>query len=232
MSRFEFKTVRAIAFLAVATVAMLPITALAAPMAEAEPGHEAAGAAAEHGAHGGIDGGIEWVTPIFGSTGKLGLLWIIINFAVLMWILEKILFAPLRARTRNKHDTVKAEIDKATAAREEAESVLAEYKGRIDALDDEISTLMAEAKAKAEADRTRIIEAAEREAEQIKATALATAEREAAARRRQLEAEIVDRAVERAEALLRQRITPADQRSMIDSYVGQLGSVSFGGRPS
>jgi ATP synthase F0 subunit b len=198
--------------LLVATLVLLPLTALAAPEA--------------HGDH----GGIEWVTPIVGHTGKLGLLWSLINFAVLLWILEKILFKPLRNRTRNKHDTVKAEIDRATTAREQAESVLAEYQGRLGRLDDEIAELLADAKAKAEADRTRIIEAAKREAEQITAAARATAEREAAARRRQLEAEIIDRAVARAEALLRQRITPADQRGMADRYVDQLGAVDFGGR--
>ena len=176
--------------------------------------------------------GIEWVTPVFGHTGKLGLLWSFINFAVLLWILEKILFKPLRSRTRDKHDTVKSEIDKATAARTEAEGVLAEYKGRLARLDAEIDELLAEAKAKAEADRARIIEAAKREAEQITTAAKATAEREAAARLRQLEAEIVERAAERAEALLRSKITPADQRSMVDRYVEQLSAVDFGGRPS
>ncbi len=197
-------------------VALFPVELLASP------------AAAEHGGeHAG--GGIEWLTPIFGHTGNLGLVWAFINFAILMWILEKILFSKLRARTRDKHDAVKSEIDKATAAREESESVLTEYRGRLDALDDEVAELMADAKTKAEADRARIIAAAEREAEQIKAAAVASAEREAAARRRQLEGEIVDRAVARAEALLRSRITPSDQNGMVDRYVEQLGSVDFGG---
>ena len=44
-----------------AALAMLPAVALANPEAE---GH----------------GGIEWITPVFGSTGKLGLVWIIISF--------------------------------------------------------------------------------------------------------------------------------------------------------
>lgn len=180
-------------------------------------------------AHG---GGIEWVTPIIGHTGKLGLLWSFINFAVLLWILEKILFKPLRNRTRDKHDAVKSEIDKATAAREEAEGVLANVRGRLDRLDSEIAELMADAKAKAEADRARIIEAAKREAEQITAAAQAAADREANARRRQLEAEIVDRAVARAQALLTSKITPTDQHGMVDRYVEQLGAVDFGGRPS
>lgn len=192
----------------------LPAVAMAAPEA--------------HGDH----AGIEWVTPVFGHTGKLGLLWSFINFAILMWLLERMLFKPLRNRTRDKHDAVKSEIDKATAAREQAEGVLSDVRGRLDRLDAEIAELLAKAKAKAEADRARIIEAAKREAEQITAAAHATAEREAAARRRQLEAEIVDRAVARAEALLRSTITPADQRGMLDRYVEQLGAVDFGGRPS
>lgn len=187
---------------------------------------------APEGAHGGEHAGghIEWVSPVFGNTGNMGLLWTFINFGVLLWILNKLLFRPLIARTRNKHDEVKSEIDKATAAHEQAQELLAEYKGRLERLDDEIGELMADAKTKAEADRTRIIADAQREAEQIKAAAKASAEREANARRRQLEAEIVDRAVERAEALIRETITPADQRGMVDSYVGQLGNVDFGGR--
>lgn len=193
----------------------LPAVALAAPEA----------AHVDHG-------GIEWVTPVFGHTGKLGLVWSFINFAILLWLLERMLFKPLRNRTRDKHDAVKSEIDKATAAREQAEGVLSDVRGRLDRLDAEIAELLADAKAKAEADRARIIEAAKREAEQITAAAHATAEREAAARRRQLEAEIVDRAVARAEALLRSTITPADQRGMLDRYVEQLGAVDFGGRPS
>lgn len=207
--------------LTLGAVALWPMLSLASPAEGAHGG--------EHGGeHAG--GSIELISPVFGNTGKMGLLWTIINFVVLLWILNKILFQPLIKRTRDKHDTVKSEIDKATAAREEAQGLLAEYKGRLERLDDEIEELMADAKQKAQADRTRIIEAAEREAEQIKAAAKASAEREANARRRQLEAEIVDRAVERAEALIRDKITPADQRSMVDRYVTQLGHVDFGGR--
>lgn len=199
--------------LMIAAVALAPAVAVASP---------------EGGAKG--FGDIELITPVFGSTGELGLVWIIINFLALLWILNKILFQPLIKRTRDKHDTVKSEIDKATSAREEAEGVLAEYRDKLDKLDGEIGALMKDAKERAEADRKRIIEDAEREAEQIKASAKAAAEREAASRKRQLEAEIIDRAVERAEALLRTKITPADQRGMVDRYVDQLGSVNFGGR--
>nr|MCH9687856.1 ATP synthase F0 subunit B [Deltaproteobacteria bacterium] len=190
------------------SVALWPMAVLASP-------------AAEEAAHGGEHAGghIEWITPVFGHTGNLGLVWAFVNFAVLFWILNKILFAPLRKRTAAKHDTVKSEIQKATDAREQSESVLAEYRGRLDALDDEIAELLADAKAKAESDRKRIIADAEREAEQIRASAVSAAEREAAARKRQLEAEIVDRAIARAETVLRDKMTPADHGTMVDRYV-------------
>jgi F-type H+-transporting ATPase subunit b len=180
-----------------------------------------------HGeAHG---GGIEWVTPVFGGSGKLGLLWILINFAVLMWLLEKLLFSKLRASTRRKHEDAKSELSRATTAREKAEATLAEYETRLKKLETEISGLLAEAKTRAEADRARIVEAARAEAAQIEVAARAAAEREADAVRRKLEAEVVDRAVERAEAIIRQQIGPSDQRTMVDDFITRLGGVQLSG---
>ncbi|HET6582413.1 MAG TPA: hypothetical protein VFG69_03175, partial [Nannocystaceae bacterium] len=98
-------------------------------------------------------------------------------------------------------------------------------KGRLARLDAEAAELLADAKARADADRKRIVAAAEQEAERIRATAIATAEREADVRRRQLEAELVDRAVARAEEVLRKQFTASDQARMVDEYVGQIGSA-------
>lgn len=187
-------------------------------------------ASPEAGHGDGHGGGITWISPIVTPEGNVGFVWTLINFAVLLWILEKLLFSKLRARQREKHDTVKTELDKATAARTEAESIIAEYKGRLERLDAEVEEITAEARRKAEADRAKIIEGAQKEAERIKASATMAAEREAEARRRQIENEIVDRAIEQAETLLRQRIGSTDQRRMVDDYVGSLAQVNFGGK--
>ena len=202
-------------------VALVPWTVLASPEAQ-EAGH-----AAE--SHDGGHGGIELFSPIFGHDGKIGLVWILINFAVLMWILEKLLFSKLRARTRDKHDTVKEELDKATEAHSEAKKLVEEYREKLAGLTAKAEELMKTARARAESDREQIIEQANREAEQIRESAIAAAEREAAAHRRRLEAEVIDRAVQRAEALIRERIGAPDQRKMVDDYVQRLGGVDFGG---
>jgi F-type H+-transporting ATPase subunit b len=182
----------------------------------------------EHG------GGLVWVTwPPWGDHGKTGIVWLLINFAVLMYILEKLLFRKLRARTAEKHDLIKGELTRATEARNEAESLIREYRDRVARLDGEIEELMADAKKRADADRVAVIAAAEEEGERIKLAAKAAAEREAASRRRAIENEIVERAVDRAEQIIRQRIAPVDQSRMLDDYIGQLDRIDLGqGRSS
>jgi F-type H+-transporting ATPase subunit b len=222
---------RVLAWTGFVVVLLLPLVVMAASPEAGPHGAEAAGghgAEAAHGAEHG--GGIEWVTPILMNKGKTGLVWILINFAVLMWILDKLLFSKLRQKTADRHDQIKNELDKATAARKEAEGIIREYRQRMDKLDDEAAELMADAKRRAEADRKSIIAGAEEEAARIKSAATAAADREAEFRRRQLENEIVDRAVDRAEALLRQKLQPTDQKRMVDDYVQRIGSVDFGNK--
>lgn len=197
---------------AAATALLLPAIALATPAVDAAP------PSGGHDSH----GGIEWITPVFGHSGKVGLLWMLVNFAVLMWLLEKLLFKKLRARTAEKSDAIKTELERARTARAEAETVMSDVRTRLDKLDAEVQSILDEAKQRGEADRQRIVEAAEREAERIKAAARTSAENEAEARRRQLEAEIVDQAVARAESILRQRFDANDERRMVDDFVGQL----------
>ena len=219
---------------ALACVYLAPVMALAAPAGEhAQHAAEAAAEGAAHGdGHGGHEEGIVWVSDVFGNEGKTGLLFILFNFAVLLYLLNRILFKPLRERTHQKHASVKSELEEATAAHKEARAMVDEYRDKLDGLNKEAESLMKDARERAEADRKRIIEAAEREAEQIKAAAKAAAERDAESHRSRLEAEVVDRAVERAEAILRERIGPADQRTMVDDFVSRLGTVDFSGGTS
>ncbi|MBL4687351.1 MAG: ATP synthase F0 subunit B [Nannocystaceae bacterium] len=219
MNRIMFAGATAVAW---TYVLLSPALALAAP--HAQDGHAAAGEAHHEAAS-----GIVWVSDIFGNTGKTGLLFILFNFAVLMYLLEKILFSKLRAKTRDKHETVKAELSHATEAHREAKSMVADYRAKLDGLAKQGEALLEEARERAESDRKRIIEAAEREAQQIRTSATAAAERDADAHRRRLEGEVIDRAVERAEAIIRERIGANDQRTMVDDYVSRLTSVDLSG---
>lgn len=207
---------------AIAASFLLPAIAFAAAPAE----HAAEHAAEGHG--GGHDGGIVFFNDPFAGEEKTGILWLLINFAALMFVLNKLLFQPLIRKTAAKHDDIKASLEKANAAHAEAESIISEYRGRMEKLDDEIAELKADAQKRADADRKKIIEAAQAEAQRIKDAAKAAAERDAESRRKALENEILDRALERAEAAIRKSIGSADQRRMVDDYVGSLSGVKLG----
>ncbi len=184
-------------------------------------------AAPEHAAEA-HDSGIVFFNNPFAGEEKTGIIWLLINFAALMFILNKLLFIPLRRKTAAKHDDIKASLEKATAAHKEAQSIIAEYRGRMEKLDDEIAELKANAKARAESDRKSIIADAEAEAQRIKESATAAAERDAEGRRKELENEILDRALERAEAAIRKTIGAADQRRMVDEYAQGLSGLKLG----
>jgi F-type H+-transporting ATPase subunit b len=171
---------------------------------------------------------VEWFTPLVGSKHAVGLAYILFNFAVLVWILDRLLFGPLRARTRERHEHIASELERATSARAEAEALASESRARLDRISADTKTIMQAAQERAEAERARIIEAAEAEAERIRALAGTTAEREAAMRLREVEAEVIAHATEKAESVLRAQFTPADQQRLLDDYVAQIGRTPIG----
>lgn len=156
-----------------------------------------------------------------------GLGFLIINFAVLLGLLELVLFRNLRGMHADKRAAIKDQLDKASAARKEAEKIIAEYRGKVDSLDEEVESLMSQAQKRAEDDYERILDEAKVEAEKIKAAARAQAEREAKMRVAKIEAELVDQALAAAEKALRQQFGAAEQRKSIDDYVTEIADADL-----
>jgi F0F1-type ATP synthase membrane subunit b/b' len=182
-------------------------------------------------------GGIKWLGDGFlggpGEDGKTGFLIILINFAVLLLVLDKILFRPLRRANAEKSDAIRLELERATKARAEAESLAQEYDTKLSALETEVASIRATATASAEAERNRIIAEAERAAEAIKLAATRAAEREVARVRAEIEREIATQALDRAEAAIRSSFGATDQRRLIDAWIADVSaSKTTAGGPS
>src|SRR5262249_38125640 len=132
-----------------------------APLAQAlaSPPSHGDGHAEGHG------GGIKWLGDGFlggpGEDGRTGFLIILINFAVLMLILDKILFRKLRRDNAEKSDRIRLELERATKARAEAEALAREYETKLTALEAEIESIRAAAKTSAEAESARIVREAQ-----------------------------------------------------------------------
>jgi F-type H+-transporting ATPase subunit b len=212
--------------------------ALAAEAAHgAEP--DAHGAAAAHGGgHGAAHAGgldyilssdfwLHWPTK---EDGRTGFLYICINFLVLMFILNKILFKNLVNSNREKSDHIKLELERASEARARAESLVGKYEERLSSLATEVDDIRKNAEEQAKKDGERIVAEAREDAAKMKRAAADSAEREGIRRQREIEAEVVDRAMAKAEQAIRQSFGAADQGRLLDAYVNEVGAADLGGK--
>lgn len=179
--------------------------------------------------------GIKWLGDGFlggpGEDGRTGFLIILINFTVLMLLLDRILFRKLRRDNAEKSDRIRLELERATKARTDAEVLMREYETKLTALELEVTSIRAAATASAEAERAHILSEAERAAEEIKRGAMRAAERESAKYRAELEREIATQALDRAEAAIRSTISSVDQKRLLDAWLADVGGSKVAGGP-
>ncbi|HKE19042.1 MAG TPA: ATP synthase F0 subunit B [Kofleriaceae bacterium] len=157
-----------------------------------------------------------------------GLLFALINFAVFVSILVKFAGPKLATYLRVRHETVKGQLDEAARLRAEARDKLDEYNRRIEGMDQEVTRLMHEIRAEAEAERDHMLAQARSQAEALTREAQLRIESEIARARLALEREVVAAAVAAAEKVLRERTTPEDQARLFDGFIASLGAAGSG----
>lgn len=161
------------------------------------------------------------------ATQPIGLKFRWIHFviiaALLLWLFAKVL-PPMFKRNA---ESINAAIAKATAARAEADRQLKEAAFKMASLEKEIKELraVAEREAKAEAERLKI--ATQNDAAKIAQSAKAEIEAAARAARAELKTLAAKLAVDGAESVVAQQMTPAVQETLINSFV-----QSMQGRPN
>ena len=196
----------------------------------AQPGHSGeVESGAPHGAGPAIHhDGITLFNWPSAEDPRIGLGYLLINFLVLAFLIHRLILRKLIDDNAVRHDEIKQQVESAAASLAEARAALADYKARMDRVDEESRQIREQASRAAEADRTRLLAEAELEVERFKTTAMAAAQREVALRRAEIEAEVVDRAIDRASELLQARFTPADHSRLVDDYAAELATTRTG----
>lgn len=181
-------------------------------------------------AHGGEHKGIAWgFKKPTAEDPRTGVAILLINFGVLAFVLNLLLFKALRAKHGIHRASILEALEKANTATANAEAALTEYRKRVGGLEAEVADILTTAETRAREEAAEIVAQAKVEAEKIKRGAEATVERETAAKVRALEAEVVDLAMDRAETLLKEKFGAADQQSAITAYVGEVSNAALGG---
>jgi F0F1-type ATP synthase membrane subunit b/b' len=143
----------------------------------------------------------------------------LVNFGVLLLILGKYGGPPARKLVQERHDEIKLALEEAAKLRKQAADKLAEYETRLKDADAQIKKLADDMRADAEADKVRILAAAEALAVQVKKEAEQRIASEIELARAQLTREVTLAATAASSKLLVEKATSADQQKLVAAFI-------------
>ena len=175
--------------------------------------------ASDGGAHGGEAGGEHgavskpWQVT---DTAK------VLNFAVLAIGLFLVLRKPVSQALNNRIKGIKEELEDLENRKAQVEKQLADYNAKLATLDNEAEKVVAEYIRQGEEARARILKEAETAADKLKEQAQKNIQHEFAQAKQTLQAEIVERALARAEGIIKEKISAEDQDRLVDEYLEKV----------
>lgn len=167
----------------------------------------AAGGGGEHGDH-----SINWF--VVGS--------MFTNFVLFFGFLYVKLKGPVKTALEDRRDNMAKELEEAQAKQREAEAKLAEFKDKLSNLEAEVDRVVKSYEAEAEADAARMKDEAEKMVERLSRESEFTIKQEYRKAEQKIQTAAAKATLEAAEALIKERITDADRRRLVDQYISNL----------
>jgi F-type H+-transporting ATPase subunit b len=156
----------------------------------------------------------------------------LINFAIFLGIMSRLAWKPLQSYMVQRHDSIAKNLDDAAKLRAAAQSVLDATSGKLAGLDGEIDALLKQIRKEAEAEKARIMAAAEADAQRLRVEAERQIAAEIERARRELRRGVIEAAVAAAAETLRKNVAADDQKKMAERYVADVEHRAKTGRPS
>lgn len=122
---------------------------------------------------------------------------------------------------------IQADIDDGIKQRSDGEAYKAQYEKRLADASSEAHELLENAKANAAAEKREIVNAAKKEADNIKTKALADIEREKAAAHDEMKQAIVDVAFEAAKQIVDKEIDEQAHKRYVDDFIEHAGDETW-----
>jgi F-type H+-transporting ATPase subunit b len=150
------------------------------------------------------------------------MVWTLVAFGITFWFLKRYAFGPAQKYIDARRDMIRASIDEADQAREEARTLLEEHRRLLGQAKGEAETILAEARKigdaqrermrqETEEDRQRRLEETKRQIDQATQQALGEIRRE-----------VASLSLLAAEKITKKTLTDADQRRLIDEALAEI----------
>ncbi len=153
------------------------------------------------------------------------LFWRTVNFIALLILLIKFLAKPIANGLAGRQQRVKEELEDLQAKRDEAERSYKEFESRLAGMEKEMEVVVEKAVAQAQVEKVRILDEAEKAADDIKRQAEAAVQAELVEARKTLQNEVADQAAAMAEELIVKNLTADDQVKITEQYLNRVGAV-------
>jgi F-type H+-transporting ATPase subunit b len=146
----------------------------------------------------------------------------VMNFTVLIAALFFLLRKPVSQALNGRIEGIKTELEELEEKKKEAEKKLVQYNEQIATLEQEAEKIIAEYKRQGEAARERILDATKKAAAKMEDQAKKTIENEFKNAKLRLQEDILEKALTKAEALVKDKITSEDQDRLVDEYLDKV----------
>jgi F-type H+-transporting ATPase subunit b len=151
------------------------------------------------------------------------ILWTLLNFAIVLWALNKWLFKPLTGAIEAREREIEQAIQKAHEDRAEAERLRKEFEAQIASAHREAQEIINNATRAANATREQIENEARARAAEVLENATRTIEREKAKALAELREEVASLAIMVAGKVIEENLDDAKQRRLAERFVEEVG---------
>ena len=160
----------------------------------------------------------------------VGLAFQVLNFLLLLYVLNRLLFKPLLARMDERSAKISKGLEDAETAARDRELAAAEREAAVAEARKESAAMLARANKIAEDTRNEILGEARAEAEKVtqRAREEITAEKEKA--RSELRSQVADLALDAAAKLVRSDMNATTQRRLVEEFLAEVPSEKRGAR--
>jgi F-type H+-transporting ATPase subunit b len=161
-------------------------------------------------------------TGIFDLPNTSLIFWEIITFAILLFLLYRYVYPPIRDQIQRRQAQIEEAIDEAQKTRSEARELLAEYRRQIEEARGEARRILDEARKQGEAQRQRTRQEAREEGERIIQRAREEIERERDAALREVRREVADMVIVASERVIRHELDRDEHERLISDALDSL----------
>jgi F-type H+-transporting ATPase subunit b len=169
-------------------------------------------------------GGSFLVSPSLGL-----MIWTLLAFGITLYLLNKLAFPRIAAALDRRRVAIEESIQAAQRAKDEADELLEEYRGRLREAREQAEDIVARSRKAAEnvADETKVEAAKQREA--LLANARRDIEHETRRALDELRKEVADLTVMATEKITRKSLTQEDHRRLIEEALGEVDFSELAG---